>query len=84
MSDEAPESPDESALQGPEVGDQAPAPKDDTVGTLLRVAGRFMVPFLFSFALAFVGSQANNEVVYFAGLIGVGVSMLVLLVWLIH
>jgi hypothetical protein len=51
---------------------------------LLRVAARFMIPFLFSWAVAFVGSQSGREWLYFVGLGGVTLSMLGLMIWLIR
>ena len=44
---------------------------------------RFLIAFLFSWAVAYVGSARGVEWLYFAGLGGVTVSMLALLIWLI-
>lgn len=77
MSDEA-----ESERSKPPT--QKPPPADDTVERLFRVARRFMVPFMLSWAIAFIGSQRDIEWLYFAGLGGVTLSMLGLMVWLIH
>ena len=83
MPDEEPKSPISAKPSNPPNSARKPPKKDDTVAMLLRVAQRFMVPFVLSFLLAFIGSQLNLMWLYFGGLIGVGVSMLGLLVWLI-
>ncbi|HMI90631.1 MAG TPA: hypothetical protein VK509_04670 [Polyangiales bacterium] len=51
---------------------------------LLRAFKIFLIPFLFSWVLAYIGSNRELEWIYFTGLTGVGVSMLGLMVWLIH
>jgi hypothetical protein len=50
---------------------------------LLRAFKIFLVPFLLSWALAYIGANRELEWLYFAGLGGVGVALLGLLVWLI-
>ena len=59
-------------------------PPDQQVAALLRVFRRFMIPFLFSWAMAYVGSNRGLEWMYFAGLGGVGLSIIGLLLWLMH
>lgn len=83
MPDDAPKSTAPAKPSNPPHSVGKPPKKDDTVAMLLRVAQRFMVPFVLSFVLAFIGSQLNLMWLYFAGLIGVGLAMLGLLVWLI-
>ena len=61
-----------------------PDPADAPFAGLIRAFKRFLVPFLFSWALAYIGSNRDLEWIYFAGLGGVFASMLGLLVWLIH
>jgi hypothetical protein len=62
----------------------APPPEPSPLEGMLRAFKIFLVPFLFSWALAYIGSNRNLEWVYFTGLGGVGVSMLGLMVWLIR
>ena len=62
----------------PSVDDDAP------LRGLFRAFRIFLVPFILSWALAYLGSERQLEWVYYAGLAGVTVSLLVLLVWLIH
>jgi hypothetical protein len=50
---------------------------------LFRVLKRFLVPFVFSWALAYVGSAREIEWLYYAGLGGVTLSLVVLMIWLI-
>jgi hypothetical protein len=59
-------------------------PEPPPLEGLLRAFKFFLFPFLFSWVLAYVGSNRNLEWVYFTGLAGVGVSMLGLMVWLIR
>jgi len=73
-------------------------PKDDasSVGTgdtpatehpfagLVRAFKRFLGPFLCSWAVAYVGASTAVDWLHYAGLVGVGVSMMALLIWLIH
>ncbi len=74
--------------QGTGTGDGGeptePKPTDDSpLSGLFRVLGRFLVPFVFSWALAYVGSARNVEWLYYAGLGGVTLSLVVLMIWLI-
>lgn len=71
MSDQPPEPP------------QSPPP-DQQVAALLKVFRRFMFPFLFSWAVAYVGSSRGSDWMHFAGLGGVGLSIIGLLLWLLH
>jgi hypothetical protein len=61
----------------------APAAEEHPLAGLARAFKRFLIPFLASWVLAYVGSNLQLEWVYFTGLGGVTVSMLVFLVWLI-
>ncbi|MFI5306095.1 MAG: hypothetical protein ACHQ53_02005 [Polyangiales bacterium] len=63
---------------------EAPEPEEDVMATLFRVVRRFLPPFLFSWLLAYAGSQGAGDVVFYAGLGGVGLSILGLLLWLLH
>jgi hypothetical protein len=66
----------------PETAPPLPAEEHPLQG-LARAFKRFLIPFLASWVLAYVGSNLQLPWVYFAGLGGVTVSMLVFLVWLI-
>jgi hypothetical protein len=57
---------------------------DAIMRTLFRVTRTFMVPFLLSWAMAYVGGQRGVEWLYYVGLGGVGVSVIGLLLWLLH
>ncbi len=79
----------------PDEGDPKQKPKPDpdkrepdsspeeALRKLARAFKLFLFPFLFSWALAYVGSARGLEWLYFTGLGGVTLSMVVLLVWLI-
>jgi hypothetical protein len=73
-----PDGPDE-----PTTKQDVPAPEEAPFAGLLRAFKRFLIPFLLSWVLAYVGSNLQLEWLYFTGLTGVGVSMLGLMVWLI-
>ena len=61
-----------------------PAPTDSSaLSGMFRALRIFLVPFLFSWALAYVGSARGAEWLYFAGRGGVLISMLALMVWII-
>lgn len=62
-------------------GDDSP---DAIIRTLFRVTRTFMVPFLLSWAVAYVGGQRGVDWLYYVGLGGVGVSVIGLLLWLLH
>jgi hypothetical protein len=68
----------ESGSPPPENGNQF------SVEALFRVTRTFLVPFLISWALAYLGGEWGNEWMYFAGLAGVGLSIIGLLLWLLH
>jgi hypothetical protein len=70
--------PDPTSQRKPE---ETPA---DIVNTLFRVARTFMVPFIGSWMIAYIGGQFEMEWLYYAGLGGVGVSIIGLLLWLLH
>lgn len=59
------------------------APEEAPFDGLLRAFKRFLFPFLLSWVFAYVGANTQLEWLYFAGLAGVGLSMLWLMVWLI-
>jgi hypothetical protein len=61
-----------------------PVEDDSPLHGLFRAFRIFLVPFILSWALAYLGSERQLEWVYYTGLGGVTVSLLVLLVWLIH
>lgn len=61
-----------------------PAPSDDApLHGLFRALKIFLVPFLLSWAFAYVGSARGTEWLYYAGLGGVTLSLVVLMIWLI-
>jgi len=68
--------------------DEPPARRDprdeDPFGSAARAARAFLFPFLFSFALAYIGSVRAIDWMHFVGLGGVGLSMIGLMIWLIH
>jgi hypothetical protein len=72
--DPAPKQPDP---QSRDPGDPNP------LHALFRAFKLFLPPFLFSWALAYIGGERGVEWLYFAGLGGVTLSMVVLLMWLI-
>ena len=59
-------------------------PQSFTVEGLFRVARAFLVPFLLSWTVAYVGGEWGVEWLYYAGLGGVGISIIGLMVWLLH
>jgi hypothetical protein len=59
-------------------------PSDDApLRGLFRALRIFLVPFLLSWAFAYVGSARGAEWLYFAGLGGVTLSLVGLMIWLI-
>jgi hypothetical protein len=52
--------------------------------SLFRVTRAFLVPFLLSWFLSYVGGEREIEWLYYAGLGGVGLSVIGLLLWLLH
>jgi hypothetical protein len=84
MAGEEPEKPDEKPKQA-EQPKQAPDENsaEASLRSLARATRAFLFPFLFSWALAYVGSARGVDWLYFAGLGGVTLSMLGFLVWLI-
>jgi hypothetical protein len=50
----------------------------------LRAGKAFIFPFLFSWAVAYLGSARDLDWLHFTGLGGVGLTMLVLFVWLLR
>ena len=67
----------------PNIESAPPTPEEHPLAGMARAFKRFLVPFLLSFVLAYVGGNLQLEWMYFAGLTGVGLSMIVFLVWLI-
>lgn len=59
-------------------------PEESPFEPAIRAGKRFLLPFMISWGLTYVGSQRDLEWLYFAGMAGVTVSMLGLLVWLLH
>jgi hypothetical protein len=80
-----------SERNGPQSGSgepkgesKQPAPSDEApLHGLFRALRIFLVPFLLSWAFAYVGSARGAEWLYFAGLGGVTLSLVVLMIWLI-
>lgn len=74
----------------PEKSGADPTPKreepssDATIQMLFRVTRIFLVPFLLSWMLAYVGGEREIDWLYYTGLCGVGVSVTGLLLWLLH
>ena len=60
-------------------------PRDeDPFGSALRALRAFLLPFLLSWAIAYVGSVRELDWLHFIGLGGVGLTMIGLFVWLFH
>jgi hypothetical protein len=55
-----------------------------TIEGLFRVARAFLVPFLLSWMIAYLGGEWGHEWLYYTGLVGVGISIIGLMVWLLH
>jgi hypothetical protein len=72
-----------NAPPGGDPPGQAPEPDDAPLRNLFRVFRRFLVPFLFSWALAYVGSARGIEWLHYTGLGGVTLCLIVLMIWLI-
>lgn len=72
----------------PQPSTPTPPPPDNSsqfsVEGLLRVTRAFLVPFLLSWALCYVGGEWRNDWMYYTGLAGVGLSIVGLLLWLLH
>lgn len=58
------------------------APEPSPLEPALRAAKAFLWPFMLSMAMAFIGSRRDIDWLYYAGLGGVGLSMIGLFVWL--
>ena len=83
------------AAEDPENPERKPQPEPGKSGSdddgspeaslrgLANAFKLFLFPFLFSWALAYVGSARGTEWLYFAGLGGVTLSLVVLMIWLI-
>ena len=84
MPNEAPTPPETTQANAGSRPSGTTTPKDDTGAMLLRVTKRFMVPFVLSWAIAFLGGRLDLDWLVNVGLVGVGISMLGLLLWLIH
>jgi hypothetical protein len=61
-----------------------PPPEPSPLEPALRAAKAFLWPFMFSFALAFVGSRRENDWLLYAGLGGIALSMIGLFLWLVR
>jgi hypothetical protein len=57
---------------------------DSPLHGMIRAFKIFLVPFIISWALAWIGSESQLDWMYYTGLGGVGASMLFLMVWLIR
>jgi fatty acid desaturase len=68
----------------PPNGDKREDTPAELVDRLFRVAKTFLIPFLGSWLFAYAGGTLGFEWVYYAGLAGVGVSIIGLLLWLLH
>jgi hypothetical protein len=76
--------PQQDPAQPPE-GERREASSDKlSLEPALRAGKAFIFPFLFSWAVAYVGSARDLDWLHFTGLGGVGLTMLVLMVWLIR
>ena len=67
----------------PNAPSPAETPEEHPLAGMARAFKRFLFPFLASWMIAYVGGNLQLEWMYFAGLTGVGLSMIVFLVWLI-
>jgi len=77
--DPAPSDPDADPTSD---GDRS-QPSESPLTPALRALKLFLLPFLFSWAFAYVGSARGVEWLYYAGLGGVTLSLIVLMIWLI-
>jgi hypothetical protein len=59
-----------------------PAPEPSPLEPALRAAKVFLWPFMLSMAMAFIGARRDIDWLYYAGLGGVGLSMIGLFIWL--
>jgi len=50
----------------------------------MRAAKAFLWPFMISMAMAFIGGRRDIDWLYYAGLGGVGLSMIGLFMWLVR
>jgi hypothetical protein len=76
--------PESDTSEPPGEPKQQPAPSDDAaLHTLFRALRIFLVPFVLSWAFAYVGSAGGAEWLYYAGLGGVTLSLVALMIWLI-
>jgi hypothetical protein len=67
----------------PESESQPPPPPEPSpLEPALRAGKLFLWPFMFSMAMAFIGGRRDIDWLYYAGLAGVGLSMVSLFVWL--
>lgn len=58
-------------------------PDDSSLPGMFRALKVFLVPFMLSWAFAYVGSAQGTEWLYYAGLGGVTLSLVVLMIWLV-
>ena len=68
----------------PEQEQQPPPPEESPLAPALRAGKAFITPFLFSWAVAFVGSRRDIDWLHYTGLAGVALCMIGLFLWLIR
>ncbi len=66
-----------------EDDDDEPVP-DGPIEGLFRAVRIFMVPFLLSWAVAYIASQLSMDWLVYVGMAGVGASVIGLWVWLLN
>lgn len=66
----------------PEPPQQPPQPEPSPLAPAMRAGKAFLGPFMFSMAMALIGGRRDLDWMYYAGLAGVGISMVALFVWL--
>ena len=66
----------------PEQEQPPPPPEESPLAPALRAGKAFITPFMFSMVMALIGSRRDIDWMYYAGLAGVGISMVCLFIWL--
>jgi hypothetical protein len=79
-----PPAPDDRADEPDAPDADSEPPPDATMEMLFRVVRVFLPPFLFSWMLAYAGSQFSIDWIFYTGMCGVGVAVIGLLLWLLH
>jgi len=59
-----------------------PPEQESPLAPALRAGKAFITPFMLSMLMALLGSRRDIDWMYYAGLAGVGISMVCLFVWL--